>query len=48
MKSGIGLWLIKYMDLINLVRIGAQIPNYETLVHGKLEYGPMIIRVMIN
>ena len=25
------------MDLINLVRIGAPIPNYETLVHGRLD-----------
>ena len=47
-RNGIGLWLIKYMDLINLVRIGAPIPNYETLVHGKLVYGPIIVRVMIN
>src|ERR1051325_1916367 len=27
----------KYVDLINLVRIGAPIPNYETLVHGRLD-----------
>ena len=37
-ENGSGLWLIKYMDLINLVRIGAPIPNHETLVHGKLVY----------
>ena len=42
MRNGVGLWLIKYMDLINLVMIDAPIPNYETLVHGKLVYGPIM------
>ena len=39
-KDWLGLWLTKYMDLINLVRIGSPIPNYETLVHGQLVYEP--------
>ena len=47
-ENGSGLWLIKYMDLINLVRIGAPIPNHETLVHGDWYMDQVFFRVMIN
>ena len=46
--NGSGLWLIKYVDLINLVRIGAPIPNHETLVHGDWYIDQCCFRVMIG